>query len=243
MIWHIKELKDDVATLFGQEQASVLSASLDSIFENYDFARYHYSEVKRLIKHHMKGKEHPCEYLKLILTNDNEVRNSELEFKLAYRANVFALLKSLHSISDFIAHVVYYAFGLNLDESTFIELDKLNLYQVKSRLKKRQEHCQVLESLEQLTNHCDYKYLKDLVNNTKHRSNILSKFTYDLNQCGEHIYQISFKPFGIHGEVSVNDYLNREYERENSLIIELGKKLNQSVSCMLTNASTGTANV
>ncbi|WP_179877374.1 hypothetical protein [Vibrio cholerae] len=69
----------------------------------------------------------------------------------------------------------------------------------------------------------------------KHRSNILSDFTYDPNQHGEGIYQISFKPFGIHGEVSVNDYLNREYNRENALIIELGNKLNQSVSCMLTN--------
>ncbi|BCK05129.1 hypothetical protein VCSRO162_3320 [Vibrio cholerae] len=235
LIWHIKELKADVTALFGREQTSALSSSLDSIFENYDFARYHYSEIKRLINNHMLGKKYPAEYLMLALTTDAEVLNAEIEFKLAYRANVFALLKNLHSISDFLAHVVYYSFGLNHDKSTSIECDKLNLYQVKKSLEKRKELCDILASLETLTNHSDYKYLRDVVNHTKHRSNILSDFTYDPNQHGEGIYQISFKPFGIHGEVSVNDYLNREYNRENALIIELGNKLNQSVSCMLTN--------
>lgn len=224
-----------MATLFGREQASLLSSSLASIFENYDFARYHYQEVKRLINNHMTGKEHPSEYVMLVLTRDIQVLNSEQEFKLAYRANVLALLKNLHSISDFLAHVIYYAFGLNIDKNTFIESEKLNLYQVKRSLKKRKEFSEILDVLEQLTNHHDYNYLKKIVNYTKHRSNILSNHSYDPNKCGEEIYKFSFKPFDLYGEVPVNDFLNREYNRENALIIELGNMLNQTVSGMLAN--------
>ncbi|WP_025672951.1 hypothetical protein [Salinivibrio socompensis] len=57
MTWYIKELKDNVSELYGEEQAKALSIALDSIFENQDFARFHYAEVQRLIKGHMAGRD------------------------------------------------------------------------------------------------------------------------------------------------------------------------------------------
>ncbi|WP_025738948.1 hypothetical protein [Salinivibrio socompensis] len=105
-------------------------------FENQDFARFHYAEVQRLIKGHMEGKNPTYDYVKLTLATDEETLNAEFEFELAYRANVFALLKNLHSISDFLAHVLYYAFGLDLCYQTSITPEKLNLYYTKKSLEK-----------------------------------------------------------------------------------------------------------
>ncbi|ELI5882933.1 hypothetical protein ACVW8L_004513 [Vibrio parahaemolyticus] len=234
MTWYIKELKDDVSELYGVEQRQALSISLDSIFENQEFARFHYAEVQRLIQEHMEGKNSARDYCKLVLTTDVETLNAEHEFKLAYRANVFALLKNLHSITDFLAHVLYYAFGLNLCNHTFIEPGRLNLYYTKKSLEKVEVTDELKALIDSLTHHDDYQYLKDLVNHTKHRSNILSKLTYDLNQVGEDIYNVSFLPFEKYGTVAVNEYLHREYYRQSSIVIEIGQHINRAVKSVLT---------
>lgn len=229
MTWYIKELKDDVFELYGEEQRQSLSISLDSIFENHDFAHFHYAEVQRLIKGHMEGKKPAHDYIKLMLATDAETLNAEFEFELAYRANVFALLKNLHSISDFLAHVLYYAFGLNLCKQTIIEPGKLNLYYTKKSLEKIQITDELKALINSLTNHDDYRYLRDLVNHTKHRSNILSRLTYDSNQFGEGVYQVSFLPFENYGIVAVNEYLHREYDRQSSIVIKIGQHINNVV--------------
>ncbi|WP_156111734.1 hypothetical protein [Vibrio navarrensis] len=234
MTWYIKDLKDYVSELYGEEQRQALSSSLDSIFENQDFARFHYAEVQRLIKEHMEGKNPAYDYVKLMLATDAETLNAEFEFKLAYRANVFALLKNLHSISDFLAHVLYYAFGLNLCKQTFIKPDQLNLYHTKKSLEKIQITDELKALIDSLTNHNDYRYLRDLVNHTKHRSNILSRLTYDSNQVGEDVYQVSFLPFENYGTVAVNEYLHREYDRQSSIVIEIGQHINHAVKSVLT---------
>ncbi|MFA0630253.1 hypothetical protein AB4589_21155 [Vibrio sp. 10N.222.49.A3] len=94
MTWYIKDLKDYVSGLYGEEQQQALSISLDSIFENQDFARFHYAEVQRLIKGHMEERNPAYDYVKLMLATDAETLNAEFEFKLAYRANVFANTKA-----------------------------------------------------------------------------------------------------------------------------------------------------
>ncbi len=208
---------------------------MDSIFENQDFARFHYAEVQRLIKGHMEGKNPTYDYVKLTLATDEETLNAEFEFELAYRANVFALLKNLHSISDFLAHVLYYAFGLDLCYQTSITPEKLNLYYTKKSLEKIKITDELKALINSLTNHEDYHYLKDLVNHTKHRSNILSRLTYDSNQVGEDVYQVSFLPFKNYGTVAVNEYLHREYERQSSIVIEIGQHINHAVKSSLTN--------
>nr|WP_045625361.1 hypothetical protein [Vibrio parahaemolyticus] len=180
MNWDIKELKNRVSILFGSEQSAALAPSLDSIFENYEFSRYHYAEIQRLLRQHMQGKDSGQDYLKLRLTEDIHVLDSENDFKVAYRANVLALLKNLHSVTDFLAHVIYYTFGLNLEKETKIKPNQLNLFHTKSSLEKAGISNDLLSNLDRLTQHEDYAYLKDLVNHTKHRSNILSCFRYNI---------------------------------------------------------------
>ena len=116
MSWSLTELKNSIETLHGTEQVKLLSPCLESIFQNQDFARYHYSELNRLVQEHFDGLEDKTNYLKLILTNDIEVINNEHDYGIAYKAHILAILKNLHSISDLLAHAIYFALGLNLKE-------------------------------------------------------------------------------------------------------------------------------
>lgn len=237
MAWHINELKSDVSKLYNEGQRKALDESLNSIFENQEFSRFHYAEIQRRLQEHMIGKNSSYDYVRLILTEDVDVLNAEHEFNLAYRANVFALLKNLHSVTDFLAHVLYYSFGLNIRPDTSIRLDKLNLYHTKNSLEKVGVPEALMNLLIFLTKHEDYVYLKDLVNHTKHRSNILSKLTYDPNKTGTDIYQMTFLPFENHGSVIVNEFLHREYNRQSELIIDIGQQINYAVRGLLTKRS------
>ncbi|EKO3567008.1 hypothetical protein P0E95_003402 [Vibrio metschnikovii] len=237
MNWNIKELKNSVALLFGSEQSDKLAAPLDSIRENFEFSRYHYEEIQRLLRQHMEGKSSARDYFKLVFTKDTNVLDSQDDFKVAYRANVFALLKNLHSVTDFLAHVLYYSFGLNLEKDTQIEPKNLNLFHTKKSLEKASISNDLLINLYELTTHEDYVYLKDLVNYTKHRSNILYDFRYSMKHSGSKIYQFSFLPFSKHESVLVDEYLNREYRRQNELVNKIGRQISCLIEDMLTNNS------
>ncbi|NVK71994.1 MAG: hypothetical protein HWE24_00835 [Oceanospirillaceae bacterium] len=239
MSWKIKQLKDDVCLLFDEEQAKKLSPSLDSIFENQDFSRFHYFEVQRLIEEHMKGKNSARDYMRLVLTNDKDTLNSEYEFKTGCRANIFALLKNLHSITDFLAHVLYFSFGLDRLNTTKIDPKILNLYRVKKKIKEHLDTPNLLVLLDHLTENSDYKYLRDIVNHSKHRSNIMSQLKYDLQKHGKDIYKISIFAFSIDGKSynarEASDFLNSEYNRQSELVIEIGNEINKTVTNMLAN--------
>lgn len=233
MKWSIKNLRDDIYCLYGEEQLAELNSSLESIFENHDFSRYHYAEIQRLIESHMIGKDPYYDYVRLIIDTDSETRDSEHEFSLAYRANVLALLKNLHSINDFLAHTIYFALGLNFNSKHVISPRALTLYKVKQKLKYVDGVEQLLQLLYSLTEHPDNIYLKELVNYTKHRANIMSQITYDSNKTGKDIYQISIVEF--EGDVRkykprlVDDFLSSEYNRQNGLIIRIGNEINDIV--------------
>lgn len=241
MKWYLKDLRDDVLCLYGEEQLVKLNSSLESIFENHDFSRYHYAEIQRLIESHMEGKDPCSDYVRLVLDTDSGTRNSEYEFSLAYRANVLALLKNLHSVNDFLAHTVYFSLGLNLGAKCVIAPRALTLYQVKKKLKLVDGTEQLLSLLNDLTEYPDNIYLKDFVNYTKHRANIMSRITYDSNKFGKDIYQIFIVDFdgddGKHESRLVDNFLNSEYERQNELVMRIGNEINEIVKSVLTRQS------
>lgn len=234
MQWSLKALKDNISILYGDEQIKLVSPSLDSIFENQEFARYHYSELNRLVKEHMEGLDGAHDYVDLILTNDNDIRNSEYDYGISYKANIMALVRNLHSINDLLAHTIYFSLGLNLIKKTHINPRCLNLYQVKEKLKHIKSAAGLIIDLERMMSHEDSKYLNSLVNHSKHRANIAPKLTYELNNSGAGIYKFLFQEFeydDITYEAKLADpFLNSMYDRQSQLIIEIGNKINLLVA-------------
>jgi hypothetical protein len=234
MQWSLKALKENIYTLYGDEQLKLVSPSLDSIFENQDFVRYHYSELNRLVKEHMEGIDGAHDYVDLILTNEIDILNKQYDYGISYKANIMALVRNLHSINDLLAHTIYFSLGLNLIKKTQIKPRCLNLYQVKEKLKHIKNATGLISDLEKMMSHEDNQYLNSLVNHSKHRANIAPKLSYELNNSGADIYKFSFQEFeydDITYEKKLADpFLNSMYDHQSQLIIEIGNKINLLVA-------------
>ena len=233
MSWSIINLKNTITEMFGKDQINLVEPSLESIFENQDFSRFHYSELQRLITSHVDGKNSSEDYFKLVMTNDNDVKNDEYEFKIACKANIMAFVRSLHSNADLLAHTIYYSLGLNLSKETELNPRQINIFNIKTKLEKMQGTCSLINELNNLTDHKDFKYLNSLVNHSKHRANISSNLTYQLKNTGKSIYQFFFQKFEYdkinYEEQSTDSFLNREYDRQSEAVIVIGNTINECV--------------
>lgn len=238
MSWSIIDLKNNIFEMFDEEQINLVSAPLNSIFENQHFAHYHYVELQRLISLHVDGQKINNDYVRLVLTNNIDVKNQEHEFKIACKANIMAILRNLHCITDLLAHVIYYSLGLNKKGNTELDLKYLSLKKVRDKLNKVQGSNSLIEELDKFTKHRDYIYLNGLVNHSKHRANITSKLTYELRQTGKEVYRFLFPPFEYdkikYEKEPVDSFLQNEYGRQSEQIIIIGNKINSLVERMLT---------
>lgn len=228
--WDLEKLKDCVEEKYGDKQIEKTLRSLYSIFENQDFSRFHYHEIKDLISKHMINNNSGRDYLKLVISTDKTVRESEHQFSLSCKAHIISLLRQMHSIPDLLAHVIYYCFGFNLSKETRLKNHKICLFKVKNILNKNSFYSELLDLLNSLTSNDDFKYLKDLGNYTKHRANIIPKLSYSMEHKGEEIYKFTFDAFENYPEVPAIDVLDREYNRQGEQIIAIGNKLNELVA-------------
>lgn len=230
MNWSTQDLKNSIRDMFNEDQVSLANASLESIFQNLEFSRYHYMELERLINSHLSGISTEADYFHLVITNDSDVLNKEDEFKTACKANIMAFLRSIHCNADLLAHVIYYSLGLNLNLKTKLNPKYLNLKKVKEKLIEINRSEVLIEALDKLTNHHDYIYLNGLVNHTKHRANITSNLNYEIVKKGKDVYKFHFPPFEYDDEKyekkSVYSFLHSEFDRQYEQIIEIGNKVN-----------------
>jgi hypothetical protein len=232
--WDQPELQNLLEARYGKGHQEIAFKSLDSIFQNQGFSRYHYSEINRLILDHMKENESEKDYFHLRMSRDVAVRDSESIFSLSCKAHIISLLRHLHCSPDLLAHTIYYCLGLNLNEESFLEASKVTLYQVKKILKRETEYIHLLKLINCFTNGNDYKYLQDWGNHTKHRANIVPNLSYRIVAEGKEIYNFKFEPFSFKGKehptVSVMGFLNREYDRQGEQIILIGVEINKLVA-------------
>lgn len=232
--WDQPELKSLLEKRYGEGHQKLAFKSLDSIFQNQDFSRFHYSEINRLISEHMKGKETAKDYFRLNMSMDIDVRESEFLFSTSCKAHIISLLRHLHCAPDLLAHTIYYCLGLNLNKESFLEESKVTLYKVKLILKRNSKYIPLLKLVNSFTNNNDYKYLQDWGNHTKHRANIVPNLSYRIVATGKDIYSFEFEAFSFKGRVhpieSVISFINREYDRESENIISIGIEINKLVA-------------
>ena len=225
--WNLRQLKDRIEIKYGKNQQRITSRSLDSIFENQDFARYHYSEIKKLISEHLDNKRTGKDYFQLVMSTDPTVRESEYQFSTSCKAHIISLLRNLHSIPDLLAHFIYFCLGFNINDETRLDESKVSLFNVKKILKKDPKYRELLELVMCLTVNEDFKYLKDIGNYSKHRANVIPKLSYSMEHEGNSVYKFTFEAFKRYPETPAVDFLNREYNRESEQILVIGNKINE----------------
>jgi hypothetical protein len=172
--WNFQSFLDKVRHLYGSHQRDLLQPCLSSITIKTDYIRYHYEEINKLEKRLLGGK--PTTEKRLLKAGWFFTKDARKELiKIDMRANVQAIVFNLHSLGDVIAHIIYYSLGMNRDNSTYLNEDKISLSTVKDKLKNVQPNG-VLELILNLMKNPHYEYLAGLCNVSKHRSIVRSGY-------------------------------------------------------------------
>ncbi|MGO2374797.1 MAG: hypothetical protein ACTH5C_20945, partial [Pseudoalteromonas prydzensis] len=143
-----------------EKDISKLDRAISSIAETQMLCSYHYRTLHALLDEHMRNNPTESSLFRSRFSVDTEVNNKDFEFTLACRANIIAIVRTLHSCSDIVGFVIYLGLCLNHNDSTWITPSRVSLYNVKEKLKKFPESLELLSLLGQLTNNSDYKHPK-----------------------------------------------------------------------------------
>lgn len=222
--WNLKQLRDDVAELYGREQLERLKPSLESVVQRQRYARHHFLESERRIKEVMadpvRAEKHPLE-----LWDDEEVNQAHDDA----RAEIVACVQSMHAVADILAHVIYFALAMDGNPATALEEWRISVKSVHKLLPAGP----IKDMLHELRGHTDFVYLEALVNHCKHRSLVPIPYYYDLSgePAAKQGFWLSDFTYGdtVHPTREVEDYLKGEYQRQSRLVIDIGNAVNAEV--------------
>lgn len=239
MTWNLQQLREDVRLLFGDEQREYLSPSLNSIVDRQTYARFHFHETKRILGEVLEGRDHKSVLCDLIFGADPNAHHEFANRRKHAEAHVIALLQSLHSLSDILAHAIYFALGLNLCKATRLPSKRIYLHQVLPLLPPGK----MTSLLQELIDHEDYRYLADIVNHSKHRSVVQTPYSVDATGCDTQPHGLKFATFVYDDHAYparwADPFMEAEYNRQSALITRIGEHLNDLVRSKRNLADTG----
>jgi hypothetical protein len=228
--WKFQETKQHVRRRHDETQVELVRKPLNSIVERLSYARCHFQEYERQLAANIDAKLDAASIyeISLALLQPQSERAPSL---LCAAANIVACLQSMHALGDILAHVVYFAAGMNLGERAMREED-VTLRSVTQQLV---VPCPSLAAmLTDIQQHADFVYLSALVNHCKHRSIIDSVlFVSDAAQ-GRPPYTLQFDAFTYRGTCylrrEITPYLEEAYSWLARTIDDCGAELNRAIS-------------
>ena len=227
--WDLKQLRESVESLYGRSQRKAISPSIDSIEQRRGFASYHYLEALRVMKEATSAHESDMEIMLLMMDADEEASREFRWASFQAAAHITACVQSMHCIADMLAHTLYYAYGMNLDQEKVLDAHRVGIRSVSQRLPEGA----VKDQLKTLVEHESFLYLSALTNHSKHRSMVKASYTLDLTgeAAASHGLKFSGFEYGIEEftERWVRPTLEAEYNRQATLIISIGQALNASL--------------
>ena len=155
---------------------------IGSIVERLHCAIYHYEEYKRIKDKKRNVKEH----FDSILGDDSEYYWE----KISMTANVLAFMQSLHVFHDILAHLISYALQIEFKKERNISLNNVYI-----RIKDKAEFTSIVNLLNELREHDDFKYISANVNHSKHKYSIGPSKYIDFRK--EPVVTCSFSSFVI----------------------------------------------
>lgn len=227
--WHIAETRDRVSARFGPGQLELMKNCLRSVCERQRHARFHFQEARRLMKEHIDDRLAETSIHQITWPIDPEERVAFDFCFMAVEAHVIACSQAIHSVADNLAHVAYFAFGVNLGTHKLNERD-VSLQRVAEVLSKHfpgsSEAVLVLRRL-----HCDpaFKVVEAFVNTTKHRGYADTRINVDPINPGSR-YSLEFGAFDYrdvdHPERDIESVLAPAYAAASAAVVECGNAIN-----------------
>lgn len=227
MNWDLEDLRMNVLKIHGKSALFKISPCLDSIVERQEFAHYHFNEAKNLLNSYMDSSYPDMELFRLIFSADDHNKEEFKDKRFQARAHVVGCIQSIHSVSDILSHVVYYALNLSQAKN---ERD-INVFNVIRWLGTDIKFEIIKKGLIELTDHQDYKYLVALTNHSKHRSIVSLIFNFNLRKPNQGMKELVFPQFSYgrknFHKKSVFEFLEAEFYRQSRAIIEIGNEINR----------------
>jgi len=229
MVWDLNQLRNDVQALYGVEQRDQVAPALNSIVDRQAFARFHYQEAIRLITELLNDRDKESILFDLVFGADRNAHHEFSNCRKFAEAHITACVQSLHSVSDIMAHAIYYSLGLNLDAATKCSPNRISLHVVKSLLPDSETSALIKE----LCGHAEYRYLADMANHSKHRSVVQTPYSVDATGEDVQPHGLKFAAFTYDNRTYparwVTPVLEAEYNRQSSLVTQIGESLNARV--------------
>lgn len=227
--WNLDRTREHVLRRYGDNQLQVVRKCLESIIDRQRYAGYHFHEHMRLLEEHIDAKLPSTSIYKVTLPLDAHLQ-ADLDFCLTrVSANIVACVQSMHSLADILAHVIYFASGLNLQPRPLSE-QAIYIHTVAKRLSADDMYYPVTEILEEIAGNSDFVYLSALVNHSKHRSIVGTVLSVDPPADGRPPYVLLFDEFSYKGMTyerrPIQPYLEPTYSWLSSRIVDCGNALN-----------------
>ena len=233
MKWSLKELRGDVERLHGEEQEKLLFPCLESVVNRKRYARYHFQEFNKLLSEYLANKTDELSLIQLVMGGDEDERGDFDDCRLRAEANIMGCMQSMHSVADILGHVIYYSLNMNNCPSMKLKARYVSIYNVFNKLKGSAQYDDLYKKIAILINNANYQYLADVVNHSKHRSIVGTSFTVDTQDGADRLHGFRFLAFEYQGRIYperwVDNFLEDEYKRQDSLVIGIGNEINQLV--------------
>jgi hypothetical protein len=226
--WDLKATYALVRGAFGAEQEHLARASIRSLPDRQNFARYHFSEAQRLQRSFER------KYLRkgLLLDlhgQDGGAKRAAFEvFMVKAGAHATAAIQSVHSIPDILAHALYYATGQGSSSAVLNERD-ISITSVERTFAQVPEFAAFAAALRQAHTGEPWRHLAAVANTSKHRSVIRATLSEDWTGTRKNFRELHVTAFEREGRsypaVSLQALLEPEYNRLSKLVVQVGHSL------------------
>lgn len=230
--WEIDETRRLVNSRWGHGQVWKIRPVLRASTVRMLHASYHYAEYQRIVSAHVDDQlATGTDIWTIGLPGSRRETDQSNLFFIQCEAHLFACAQAIHATCDILAHVAFYALGLNLGNEPF--KPRVDLNSIADFLKKAKQADSTLSTLsgefERLRQSEEFVEINALVNQLKHHGGPTVNMALDPAE-GQP-YEIRFdefqRPDGHRPAKAAKQVLGSAYERVNVATVNIGTSLNE----------------
>ncbi|MDT9000438.1 hypothetical protein RQP53_14275 [Paucibacter sp. APW11] len=229
--WNIDETRRLVNSRWGPGQLWKIRPVLRASTVRMLHANYHYAEYQRIVSTHVDERlAAGTDIWTIGLPGSRQESDQSNLFFIQCEAHLFACAQAIHATCDILAHVVFYALGLNLGSEPFKR--RVDLHSIADFLKKtKQADARLVplsEEFELLRQSAEFLEINALVNQLKHHGGPTVNLA--LEPAEGQPYEVRFdefqRPDGSRPAKAAKQVLGSAYERVNVATVNIGRALN-----------------
>lgn len=241
MKWELKELEDAVRNANGDQYADAIQEPLQSFVWKSEMAYFHACEAEQIIKEAVAVTPEINDHDRASIAISKAVflaaaqcdSGQHLRFaKFKAEAHIIASAQALHSLSDILCHVIYWAYRLDTVQKA-PQKNRLNLHSILRTLNILPQYATTASLIRGVVNTAEFLYLAAYVNTTKHKSLVNSNMSVSF--VPEDHGGMRIKPFYYTDPVGnrhhfdskwAYDFLFQENQSVQLKLMAVGKSLN-----------------